>query len=276
MKVNAYSYNYIISVIIAVLFGTCGLAQVRLVEEADLEVRVQPLLVVGGESGALPAKTFVVTEQDGGSLALDLRWPDPSSRSRLRLQAVGRAGGVDEHHFLRLTAWLDAGNRTHRASRVLNLQSGSTSLFEVHRVGDERLTLAITVERKLRRLVPHRPSAGVPLTFKLEVEGVRGEEAFPLETNHLQTFLGEPVEYAFRRGEGDAAEAVTLMLTPILKEGDVIELRVDVSGSLPGGDRRLVLSRGDVLLTSRGATSTLGVTAGDPPAGYRFRITPDF
>ena len=44
----------------------------------------------------------------------------------------------------------------------------------------------------------------------------------------------------------------------------------------PGKPDRLLLSRRETLVSNRGTLSALIVTTGEPPAGYRFAITPDF
>ena len=77
-------------------------------------------------------------------------------------------------------------------------------------------------------------------------------------------------------GSGDARESLRVVLTPMRIDGDLAEVDIEVSGSLPGAGRPLLLSRRERIVTSRRATSSVDVTAGDPPAGYRFRITPDF
>jgi hypothetical protein len=117
---------------------------------------------------------------------------------------------------------------------------------------------------------------GAPVLFQIAIERRDGGRAVPLESNRLVTFLGEGVEYSFSHGEGGGRESLRLVLTPVRLDGDVAEVEVDVTGSLPGAGGPLLLSRRERILTSRRATSSLEVTAGDPPAGYRFRITTDF
>ena len=112
--------------------------------------------------------------------------------------------------------------------------------------------------------------------FLLAVERRDGERSVPLETDRLVSFLHEGVEYSFTRGEGDGRESLRLTLTPVRLDGDLAELEVDVTGSLPGAKGPNVLARTERIFASRRATSSFDVTVGDPPAGYRFRITPDF
>ena len=148
--------------------------------------------------------------------------------------------------------------------------------IEIHRNETGGLTLAVTVERKVLGYRVASAGTGEPVAFRLEVDVVRSDRVVPVETNHLQTLMGQPVEYSFRRGRGDGLQSVRLELTPVGRVGELLEVAIDISGSLPGSDRRLLLGRNETLFSSRGVTSTVTVTNGTPPTGYRFRITPDF
>ena len=254
-----------------------GASQIQFVEEAWLVLHVQPLLLEDGESGALPGKRLEIDPEEGGSLRIRLQWPVPEASSRLELRATGRPGPPDSVHAVALEAELALPDgRRSTTRRALQLQEGTTSLIEVYREGARGLTLAITAERQVRPRVRPARTFGDPVLFRLEVDAVRGEQTVALETNHLTTFMNEPVEYSFRRGEGEMAESVRLLMTPVRRDGDVIEVQVEISGSLPGETARVLLSRTHTLVTSRGATSAVTVTSGKPPVGYRFRITPDY
>jgi hypothetical protein len=249
-----------------------------LVERVGLELEVRPMLIVAGQAGSLPVRRIDVDPRSGGKLELKLQWPDPGATSRLVLRATGSPGPEYGEHGLTLEVEFTLPDgRTSRARRDFRLREGASSLFEVFGSRDDRLTLGLRVERKVLGFERAMKSVGDAVGFKLEVEGVRGSESFALETNRLSSFIGEPVEYSFRRGEGDAVESVRLLLTPRRRTVDLIEVAIEVSGSLPGNDgTRLLLSRTETLFTSRGATSGLTVTSGQPPFGYRFRITPEF
>jgi len=252
-------------------------APVTLVEEIGFRVDVQPVLVVGGESGALPARTFEIPPGEPGRLRLELQWPDPAATSVLELTATGRSEEPDGEISLELSAALRLpGGRMVRARRSLRQREGAAGLFEVYREQGQRLTLGVSAEREVRHVARAITSVGDPVVFRLDIDGVRGERTFELETNYLSTFVGEPVSYSFRRGEGDGEETVRVVLTPTSKTGELVEVLVEVSGSLPGEPSRLVLGRRETLVTSRGATSSVEVTTGDPPAGYRFRVRPEF
>jgi hypothetical protein len=97
-----------------------------------------------------------------------------------------------------------------------------------------------------------------------------------LETNELHTFVGQSVEYSFRMGQDAGLEAVRLSVLPVSISGDVVTIDAEISGALPGADGTVLSSRKQRIVASRGATSPITATAGTPPAGYRFQVTPDF
>ena len=117
---------------------------------------------------------------------------------------------------------------------------------------------------------------GARVLVHVEIERVDGLRFTPLETNDLNTFVGQSVEYSFQRGAGDTAESVRLSVLPVRVRGEMTELEIVVTGSLPGNPDRLLLSRRETLLSNRGTVSRVTVTSGDPASGYRFGITLDF
>ncbi len=264
--------------LLAALFSAPAAAgPLRLVEDAALRLDIQPILVVEGQSGALAHRQLEVDPRSGGKLDFELHWPDPARASRLALRVAGTPGPADGEHRLELSAeFALPDGRLFRAQRALSVRDGATGLFEVYRAEGHSLTLAVRADRVVRRIEVQGRQVGDPVRFDLEVEGVRGERHVVLETNQLHTFMDETVEYSFRRGEQESAESVQLLLTPVRRGSDIIEIALEVAGSLPGDGERLLLSRRETLVTSRRATSSVTVTAGDPPSGYRFRITPDF
>ena len=156
------------------------------------------------------------------------------------------------------------------------MTEGSTYLLDVCETSETRLLLALRAEEDNRPVVAQSPVAGRPVRFSIEIVRVDGERAVSLENNQLSTFLGESVDYSFRRGENDQAESVELSLRPIRIDGDLAEVVVEVTASLPGQPDRLLLSRRESLFTTRRAISALTVASGEPPAGYRFLISPEF
>ena len=250
---------------------------VRLVERAVLDVEVQPLLIVEGQSGALASRRVDVDPERGGEVEFRLQWPDPSRSTRLTCRLSGQAGPEGGDSRLDASAVLEfpGGERT-KAERTFRVRDGGTELFEIYRDERQGLTLALRVHRKVLGLGVAGREVGDRIAFRLGVDGVRGERMVELETNYLNTFVGDTVEYSFRRGDGESGESVQLLMTPVRRHGDIVEVMVEIAGSLPGVERRLLLSRKEILITTRGATSSVTVTNGDPPAGYRFRVTPLF
>ena len=162
------------------------------------------------------------------------------------------------------------------ASREIRLSDDGSGLFEVYGEGDRRLLLTVQSERVRRAVARRLPEVGAPVRFGVAISRVDGERVVPLETNDLHTFVGQAVEYSFRSGEGSGLESVRLSLTPASISGDVVTIDAEIDGTLPGPDGAVLLSHQERIIASRQSTSTLGATAGNPPAGYRFQVTPDF
>jgi hypothetical protein len=112
--------------------------------------------------------------------------------------------------------------------------------------------------------------------FLIAVLRVDGERTLPLETDDLHTFVGQSVEYSFRQGQDAGLEAVRLTLLPVSVSGDLLTIDAEISGALPGADGTTLVSRRERIVASRRATSRLAATAGTPPAGYQFQVTPEF
>jgi hypothetical protein len=192
----------------------------------------------------------------------------------LHLDVSGKPAPPGESQVVALDAALTFGSgRTIHSSRNATLVEGGTTLFEVFADGAERLVLSIQGER-VTRPVLLESTAAARVRFRLEVERIDGERSVPLETDELSSFLGEPVEYSFGRGAEGTAESLRLVLTLQHIDGDMAEVVADVSASLPGPAGPILMSRQDRVFATRGATSTVQAVTGDPPAGYRFRITP--
>ena len=246
-------------------------------QEQALRVEVTPVIVERGTTRSIEPLTIEATRDAPGFVESSIPWSPSGPPATLSLEIGVGEGGGDNEHALRLAATVRIqGSPPVRSSRELKLAEGSTGLFDVLSEGERRLVLSLRVETVSRTVVPGPRKAGAAVLFVLSVERRDGDRSVPLETNRLVTFLREGVEYSFSRGEGDARESLRLVLTPVRLEGDLAEIEVEVSGSLPAAAGPLLLSRRERVFASRGATSTVEVTAGDPPAGYRFRITPDF
>jgi hypothetical protein len=246
-------------------------------QEAALRIEVTPLVVESGATRSLTPIAVEATHDEAGTLETSIAWSPSGPTLGLALEIAVAEGDGERGHALRLAATVRIGGAPPiRSSRLLTLAEGSTGLYDVLEEGGRRLVLSLRVEEIERPVVRGRRNVGSPVLLRLEVERREGERSEPLETNRLLTFLHEGVEYAFAQGEGDAREALRLVLTPLRLDGDVAELEVDVTGSLPGADGPHLLARTERILASRRATSKFDVTVGNPPAGYRFLITPDF
>lgn len=162
------------------------------------------------------------------------------------------------------------------ATRRVAVREEGQQILDVY--GDPRrhVLLALSGERTSRPAVRRLASPGAPVRFRLAIERVNGDQSVPLETNDLDTFVGEPVEYSFDLGPGSGDQKLRLVLTPIRLADDVIEFRAEMSGQLPGESGPLLLSRDQDVVASRGGTTILAALAGIPPSGYRFHIVPEF
>jgi hypothetical protein len=222
------------------------------------------------------SRSVDVLPQAGGALDVALPWGPTGRTAQVRIDAAGRLRDDGGSHEVALQTVVTLGGQRVHWSRRLELAEGATTLADVFEGDGLRLVLALSAEAATRPVIVRPSALGPSILFRLAVERVLGERFVPLETNRLQTFLEQGVEYSFRRGEGADAESVRLWLRPMRIEGDVVELELEIAGSLPGDPDRLILSRRDTVFSSKGATSPVVVATGTPPAGYRFLITPEF
>jgi hypothetical protein len=236
-----------------------------------------------------PLTADLISEHDVGhaNLVLDseypaetelgLAWPAPNDRSTLVVSASrvppGAGGPYSVDFEGRLT--LPDGSTVH-AARSVSFDDKTTALFEVYRYGDRSLTLAVTATVTTEMVVTANPSPGSQVRFRLEIVKVVDGREVSLEDNFLNTLIGEPVTYAFRLADTREADAVTIELKPQRLHADIAEIDVEITGTMTLDEEMIVIGRTEHWLASRGATSTLAFEAGDPPSGYRFRITARF
>jgi hypothetical protein len=157
----------------------------------------------------------------------------------------------------------------------VTFEDDRSQLLEVFARDRLHLTLVLRAERVARPVVA-RPAPGRKIDFHLAVEKLVEGQAVPLETNDLETLVGESVEYSFRRGEGETLETLRLFLKPLRITGELVEVEVAFEGSLHGPGPPLFLSRRETLWTSRHTVTLFDAAGGKPPTGYRFRILPRF
>ncbi len=241
-------------------------------EKETVALRVRPLTTQALDLPAGGAFTAELDPQQGGSLQFDLRWPEDSSVSRVVLRVPPSTSDV-----VRLEARLELpGGRVQESSRDLTCAEQVTAFFELARVDGRPLTLAVEAERLRDTVLVARSSVGRPVLLHLEVLWLADGRETSLETNRLSTFLGEPVSYSFRLGESGSAESLEVRLLPLRISGELIELRAEVSGSVPRGEQVELVSRSEQWMLSHGQSSSLDAAAGEPPTGFRFVVTPTF
>lgn len=270
-----------VGALLALLAGTVppGWATApSLVQEPWVRLDVRVLSASAGQATLLAEPSLELSALAQGRAQLDLPWPaDRTSRLDLALRTDTGPEGETAGTVLVLLAVLDSGDGPPtRIERTLTATDGVTGLIEMSRRGGRALVLAVEVHSGQRLAVRPAAAIGRPVHFHLEVERLQDGRVVPLETNDLNTFVADAVEYSFRRGGGDTEESVRVVLTPIRLEGDLAEVRVEVSGVLPGPAGRFVLNRSESLLITRGATSNFSALSDKTAAGYRFRVTTDF
>ncbi len=265
------------------LVVACGLPaiaapQIHFVEQEQVRLRVKPLNARLAGDAALPV--LEIDELTSAEAELRLLWPDPESVSLLTLRAEWLAASPGPGRSVRIESELvTSGGSRIEATRDLtfNDEMSTTSLFEVARYNDQPLTLAIEgaihTETKLSAL----PLVGAPVEFLLEILWIEGGDEVSLETNQMHTFVGQPVTYSFELGPVDKAETARVRLMPAQLVGDTLRIQVEMSGTLPDGQGGVgLISRSEEWLSTYGRTSSLDLAAGDPPKGFRFRVTSRF
>ncbi len=206
-----------------------------------------------------------------------LDWPAGHGPTKLAITVRSAETSADGEQTVEVAARLTLADGTLvSAARSLRFVERTTSLFEVYRAGDETLTLALEAEAEVVKRFASRPSPGAPVRFHLEIERVLDGRAIPLESNDLDTFVGEPVSYSFVLGEKPESERAKLTLRPLRVVGAMIEIEAEIGGALASAADLAVIGRTERILASRDATSTIALETGTPPVGYRFRITPRF
>jgi len=260
------------------LCGSSFAAPPPMVEQRESVVlHVHPLSAgtpAGAPRGPYP---LPVNRETGGSLAFDLLWPDAGTRCSLKLDAVAGTPTEQATHPIQLRAELILGDGTKvQSARSLLINDGSTTLFEVYRQSGQSLTLVLEAEITREMVVGTRPRVGRRVGLKLEVQRVRAGNAISLETNELNTFVGLPVAYSFSLGETSQADALRIELKPVRISGDIVEIDVELSGTLPADEAIEMVGRRESVIASRGAPTIVAVESGDPPTGYRFVVTAQF
>lgn len=250
---------------------------IHIVERDRIQLQVRTLTARTVETDA---RSFLMDVVDDATAQLDLNvlWPDPAVPRRLRLTASRDLTSAGQLVSIESTLAAADGSKPIRASReILFTSEATTALFEVARSGERVLTLAIDGELTREQAYSARPVVGPHVAFRLEIQWVERGQTVTLETNHLDTFVGQSVSYEFSLGEAGEAESVRLELMPSRMIGETLQLDVDVSGTLPGTDESVsVVGRKEQWLATSNATSSLSLATGEPPTGFVFLVTPRF
>jgi hypothetical protein len=245
--------------------------------ETHLLLKIDALTVDTGQ--ATTSATAPETEVGPRPERIDLvvPWGRDGTSVGVHVTATLMSISPDGEAVLRLESSVERPGRPPvAAAREIRLGEEGSGLFEVYGDGGRRLMLTLQAEKVSRAVVRPPAELGAPVRFAVEVLRVDGERIVLLETNDLRTFVGQPVEYSFRRGQGDGLETVRLNLRPVVVTDDVVTIDAEIDGALPGPGGTVLVSRRERIAASRQATSRLDATTGTPPAGYRFQVTPAF
>lgn len=261
---------------VSLLVGAFGAAHgsadgvLRKIPLVELEVRV-----LQGEATQAPERV-VLKGDSPARLAFASDWVGVGPvRVELTARAEGSGGQGAQSLRLEAVLTLPDGARV-RTSRNSVVDKRGTILFELFRQGDRPFTLAIATAISETWEVIRMPAVGKPVRFEIEVLRIEGERTTSLERNILQTFVGQSVKYEFKLGPDLTDDAINLRLTPMRLIDDLVEIQVNFEGRLSGSDDLTVIARDETLVVSRNSSSALTVAAGNPPAGYEFRVTPRY
>ena len=250
---------------------------VQVTRHVNIEVEFSPINASPAPGTKPAALSVIARPREPGETEFGLNWPDPDSSCRLKLRvSQDRPSGRQAHAALVEAELVLAGGRKVLSSRKLEFDEDQTALFELYRVGDRSLTLVVEARAEEETVVSRRSTVGAPIRFMVEIQRVAAGRSITLESDFLQTFVGEPISYSFRLGATPDADSVHLTLKPLRISGSLLEIEVDTSGTLPGENGPLLLGRRENLIASQGAVSTLSFESGDPPTGYRFLVTAEF
>jgi hypothetical protein len=251
-----------------------GAPKVHLVRRTIIQVKFTPL-TTSTVPGTDPLALSMVVEPDrAGETEFKVMWPEPDTVTTLKMRGAHGAPTHGRYQELTLEAevHLPDGSKV-RSSRPVQFEERTTTLFEVYRIDDQVLTLVAEIESFVETVVSRHITVGAPVRFHVEIQRVEAGRTVSLETDVLQTFVGEQVSYGFRLGSTPEADAVRLSLRPLRLTGELLEIEVESDGTLPSEDGLVVLARNEKWVASKGVVSTLAFESGEPPTGYRFLVT---
>lgn len=263
---------------LATLSAPTGLAGPSVAIETHVVLTIDAMTLEDGKSKtAGDAREVEIGPFKPATIDIPVSWGPDGARLSVRFDARLTSVSPDGEAVLACEASVTrTGGPLVRSSREIRLAEEGSGLFEVFGEGGRRLLLTLRGEQVTRAVVRPPSSIGAPVRFLVAIERVDGERIVPLETNELNTFVGQSVEYSFRLGQDEGLEAVRLSLLPTAMSGDLVTLEAEISGVLPGPGGPVLISRRERIVASKRATSRVSATTGAPPAGYRFLVTPEF
>jgi hypothetical protein len=266
---------------VALLAAVCAQAhaapKIDFVRHTTITLKVRPLTASPKTEPTGGAFSMVLDKADGAELELELLWPEDDSISSLVLRAVEAVPRGDMTHAVELHGKLTLpGGKVVRSRKQFEFDGGATTLFELSSEGGRPLIVAIEAETLTETTVAGKPTVGSPVLFRLEIQRLEGDRAIPLESNLLNTFIGQAISYSFRLGSDPESDSALVTLEPTRLLGGIAEINIEISGTLPGDEGPVVLGKRERWLASRDTATTLTFTVGDPPSGYRFLVTARF
>jgi hypothetical protein len=251
--------------------------KVKFLQRTKIVAKVQPLTATAQPEPDEGSFQMEIRQGKGGETSFSVNWPQELGASRVLIRILEAVPSGEYSHALAIEGELTFpdGHKV-TSSQLFEFNERGTTLFELCRYEERSLIFAIEVETEIETVLPSRVMVGDPVRFKLEVQRVEGEKMIPLETNLMRTFIGEGVNYAFRLGSSPESDSAHISLTPVRLIGEIAEIEIEISGTLPGPDGPLVLGRKQLWHASRGAATALSFASGEPPAGYRFLVSADF
>jgi hypothetical protein len=276
LQYDMASMKIVVALSLLLVPPVAALPEIHVSEKTQVKLVVRALTADWARGAKDPRLVVEANAESTADAVLD--WPPGHGPSRLALTARLAEPSADGEQVLDVTARLTmpGAGAPVQATRSLRFAERTTSLFEVYRSGDDTLTLALEAEAEVVQRYESRPTPGAPVRFHLEIERVLEGKPILLESNDLDTFVGEPVSYSFRLGGDPDSERAKLTLKPLRIVGEMVEIETEVGGALSSTADLAVIGRTERILASRDATSTLALETGTPPVGYRFRITPRF
>jgi hypothetical protein len=250
---------------------------IHLVRHQQVTLEVRPLTASTVPDRDEPWR-LTVDESAPAQLELSVLWPDAERPSPLRLVATMHPSpaGMVVRIESELTPAGQAQTIGARREMVFT-EATETALFEVARQAGRVLTLALSGEQSERTEYHARPAVGRAVQFELDIEWLENGSSVVLETNRLNTFVGQSVSYSFQLGQPGEGRSGNIELLPVKLSGDTVRIEVSISGTLPDGDGGMMLvSRKEQWLATGGTTSTMSLATGEPPEGFRFAVIPRF